>query len=104
MALRGGAVLAIWNDIAPGGDAEFNHWHTREHVPERVGIAGFLRGRRYEALAGSPRYFTLYEAECAADDPTDCSVKGSEAHIVRYAATAHLVGGLTLFKRVQLGA
>ncbi|HLF48876.1 MAG TPA: hypothetical protein VJA45_05845 [Methylomirabilota bacterium] len=63
MALRGGAVLAIWNDIAPGGDAEFNHWHTREHVPERVGIAGFLRGRRYEALAGSPRYFTLYETE-----------------------------------------
>lgn len=63
MALRGGAVLAIWNDVAPGGEAEFEHWHTREHVPERVGIPGFFRGRRYEALAGSPRYFTLYETE-----------------------------------------
>jgi len=65
MGLLGRGFLAIWNDIAPGGDAEFNHWHTREHVPERVGIPGFLRGRRYEALSGSPRYFTLYETESA---------------------------------------
>ncbi len=63
MALMGKAVLAIWNDVAPGGEAEFNHWHTKEHVPARVGIPGFLRGRRYEALSGSPRYFTLYETE-----------------------------------------
>ena len=66
MAFLGTGILAIWNDVAPGGEAEFNHWHTREHVPERVGIPGFLRGRRYEALAGSPRYFTLYETESVA--------------------------------------
>ncbi|MBI4589210.1 MAG: hypothetical protein HY725_10255 [Candidatus Rokubacteria bacterium] len=63
MGLLGGGILAVWNDIAPGGDAEFNHWHTREHVPERVGVGGFLRGRRYVALRGSPKYFTLYETE-----------------------------------------
>jgi len=63
VALLGAAVLAIWNDVAPGGDAEFNHWHTREHVPERVGVPGFLRGRRYATLAGGPAYFTLYETE-----------------------------------------
>lgn len=63
MGLLGEAVLAIWNDIAPGGDAEFVHWHTKEHIPERVGIPGFLRGRRYEAVAGEPRYFNLYETE-----------------------------------------
>lgn len=56
-------MLAIWNDIAPGGEAEFDHWHTREHVPERVGVPGFYRGRRYVAVSGSPRYFTLYETE-----------------------------------------
>jgi hypothetical protein len=66
MGLLGAAVLAIWNDVAPGGDAEFNHWHTQEHVPERVGIPGFLRGRRYLAVAGTPRYFTLYETESLA--------------------------------------
>jgi hypothetical protein len=63
MALLGKGVLAIWNDIAPGGEAEFNHWHTRERVPERVGVPGFLRGRRYVAVSGSPKYFTLYETE-----------------------------------------
>ncbi len=30
-------------------------------MPERLGIPGFLRGRRYVALAGTPEYFTLYE-------------------------------------------
>ncbi|MFQ5828333.1 MAG: hypothetical protein ACE5JD_04145 [Candidatus Methylomirabilia bacterium] len=63
MALLGAGILAIWNDIAAGGDAEFNHWHTREHFPERLGVAGFLRGRRYLAVNGSPTYFTLYETE-----------------------------------------
>jgi hypothetical protein len=66
MALAGGGVLAIWNDIAPGGDAEFDHWQTSEHIPERVGVPGFLRGRRYTVLTGSPRYFTLYETESVA--------------------------------------
>lgn len=63
MGLVGKGILAIWNDIAPGGDAEFDSWHTREHVPERVGVPGFLRGRRYLAVDASPRYFTLYETE-----------------------------------------
>ena len=63
MPLLGGAVLAIWNDIASGGDAEFDHWHISEHIPERVGVSGFLRGRRYNAVVGSPAYFTLYETE-----------------------------------------
>ena len=30
-------------------------------MPERVGIPGFLRGRRYIAREGSPEFFTLYE-------------------------------------------
>jgi hypothetical protein len=63
MGLLGRGVLAIWNDIAPGGDAEFNHWHIREHLAERVGVPGFLRGRRYAAVSGSPAYFTLYETD-----------------------------------------
>jgi len=63
MALLGDAILAIWNDIAPGGDAEFNHWHISEHFPERLSVPGFLRGRRYDAASGTPTYFTLYETE-----------------------------------------
>jgi hypothetical protein len=32
-------------------------------MPERVGIPGFLRGRRYIALHGNPEFMTLYEAD-----------------------------------------
>ena len=62
MSLLGDAVVAIWNDITPEGRANFIDWHNREHIPERVAIPGFHRGRRYVAERGDPEYFTLYEA------------------------------------------
>ncbi|MEN3384104.1 MAG: hypothetical protein V7608_4148 [Hyphomicrobiales bacterium] len=62
MALRGHGAVTIWNDVAPEGLAEFYEWHHREHMPERVSIPGFLRGRRYAAVRGAPEFFTLYEA------------------------------------------
>ncbi|MBR0713889.1 DUF4286 family protein [Bradyrhizobium liaoningense] len=63
MSLSGSGVIAIWNDITDEGRANFYEWHDREHIPERVGIPGFLRGRRYIALSGTPEYFTLYEVQ-----------------------------------------
>jgi len=63
MSLSGSGVIAIWNDITDEGRANFYEWHDREHIPERVGIPGFLRGRRYIALSGAPEYFTLYEVQ-----------------------------------------
>jgi len=65
MSLAGQAVVAIWNGIAPEGRTEFYEWHNREHMPERVGIPGFQRGRRYIARYGTPEFFTLYEADSA---------------------------------------
>lgn len=61
--LAGEGAVAIWNDIAEPGRAEFYAWHLHEHMPERVGIPGFLRGRRYRAAdaATQPEFFTLYE-------------------------------------------
>ena len=53
-------VLAIWNDCAPGREAEFEEWYQHEHFFERIGVPGFLLGRRYEAVSGSPRYFCFY--------------------------------------------
>ena len=63
MSLSGSGVIAIWNDITDEGRANFYEWHDREHIPERVGIPGFRRGRRYIALSGTPEYFTLYEVQ-----------------------------------------
>jgi hypothetical protein len=61
VALAGKGVVAIWHGIRPEGRAEFYEWHNREHMPERVGIPGFRRGRRYIAHEGAPEFFTLYE-------------------------------------------
>lgn len=66
MSLAGDGVVAIWNGIRPEGRADFFEWHNREHMPERVAIPGFLRGRRYIALEGHPEFFTLYETATTA--------------------------------------
>jgi hypothetical protein len=63
MSLAGSGAVCIWHDLEPEATDEFYQWHNREHMPERVGIPGFLRGRRYIAVAGAPAYFNLYEAE-----------------------------------------
>lgn len=52
-------VLSL--DVAPEVIEEHDDWHTHEHLPERLSIPGFLRGSRWTALSGGPRYFILYE-------------------------------------------
>jgi hypothetical protein len=62
MSPRASAFLAMWHDIASEGETEYNNWHTREHMPERVGIPGFLAGRRYvDWSLERYRYFTIYD-------------------------------------------
>ena len=63
MALAGQGAITIWQDAKPQARADFFEWHNREHMPERVAIPGFLRGRRWMAIDGAPEFFTLYETE-----------------------------------------
>ncbi len=63
MTLRGNAAIAIWHNVSPDARSDYFEWHNLEHMEERVRIPGFLRGRRYSALEGSPEFCTLYEAE-----------------------------------------
>jgi hypothetical protein len=63
VSLAGRGAVCIWHDLTPEATDEFYQWHNREHMPERVAIPGFLRGRRYIAVAGAPTYFNLYEAD-----------------------------------------
>src|SRR5262245_55258516 len=62
--------------MEPGHDAEFLEWHVKQHMPERVGLWGFLRGRRYRVIDGSPGYFNFYEV-------SDPSVLQSPAYLSR---------------------
>jgi hypothetical protein len=66
MSLAGKGAVAIWHDIAPEGRAQFYAWHGHEHMPERVAVPGFLRGRRYVAIDGEPEFFNLYEVDATA--------------------------------------
>ena len=63
MPLRGKGALAIWNAITPEGEDDFYRWHNTEHMAERVGVPGFLRGRRWVSTTRAHDYFTLYETE-----------------------------------------
>jgi hypothetical protein len=66
MSLLGKGAVAIWHDAPRDGREDYFEWHNREHMHERVGVSGFLRGRRYGALDGQPEFFTLYETESLA--------------------------------------
>ena len=76
MALTGKGAITIWQDAPPHARDDFFAWHNGEHMAERVGIAGFMRGRRFAAIDGAPEFFTLYET-------TDPSVHTSAAYLDR---------------------
>lgn len=65
MQSQASGVLVIWNDIDESAEADFLAWHVLEHMPERVGLPGFLRGQRYAVIQGNPKYFNFYEAVSA---------------------------------------
>lgn len=53
-------ILAIWNDVTLGREADFDTWFQGEHLVERLGVPGFRFGRRHEAVSGAPRFFVFY--------------------------------------------
>lgn len=60
--------VALWHNVPPQIDEEYNLVHTREHVPDYVanaaGRGGIDFGRRYSNGEGQlPRYFMLYPAK-----------------------------------------
>ncbi len=66
--------MGFWADIDADYELRYQEWHNCEHMPERVGIPGFIEGRRYRALLGSPRFFMCY----VTDGP---EVLGSPAYL-----------------------
>jgi len=54
-------ILALWQDCVAGQEAVLERWYQSEHLAERLGVPGFLRGRRYEAVEAHQQYFTYYE-------------------------------------------
>ncbi len=69
-------ILSIWNDMDVEHQDFYEQWYMTEHFPERLGVPGFRRGRRYEAVEADRRYFSFYEL----DSP---DVLFSEAYLAR---------------------
>lgn len=63
MALAGDGVLGLWFDVASDKIDDFYEWHNREHMPERLGNAGFRSGRRFVAVRAPKQFFVLYETK-----------------------------------------
>jgi hypothetical protein len=63
MPLSGKGMLITVMDADPAEEENFNKWYDREHIVERVAIAGFLEARRYVAALASPKYLNLYSTE-----------------------------------------
>jgi len=76
--LLGKAAIAIWCHLDAPRRAEHDAWHSGEHLPERLAIPGFLRGRRHRSPDESAAwpYFILYEVR-------DASVMTSPAYLER---------------------
>jgi len=63
MSLLGQAAMLLLFDVVQDAIPEHDEWHTHEHLPERLSIPGFVRGSRWVALQGEPRYFVMYEVK-----------------------------------------
>jgi antibiotic biosynthesis monooxygenase (ABM) superfamily enzyme len=91
-------LLAVWTDIAPEAEREFNEWYNTEHVPQLLGVPGFLSGRRYQAVEGEPKYLALYELAIPE------VLKSDAFRQVRESPTAWSKKIIPLFRNTVIGA
>ena len=71
--LLGQGALLAWYDVDPAMRDEHDRWYLHEHMPERMGVPGFLRARRY---GEGRRVFVIYET-------ADLDVLTSPAYLAR---------------------
>jgi hypothetical protein len=50
-----------WSDVDPRYRSQYYAWLTQEHQVRRMGIPGFLQGRRYSAIKASRDILNIYE-------------------------------------------
>lgn len=57
-------LLAVWVDMPPAHQSEFEKWYDHEHLPERAAVPGFLSAARFFAVdtaEQAQRHMALYE-------------------------------------------
>ncbi len=76
MGWRSLGAFVAWHDVEIGREAEYLHWHSHEHMQERLVVPGFMQGRRYSVLGPGPSFLVVYEV-------IDLSVFTSAAYLER---------------------
>jgi len=120
MPFLGKGVAAIWHNVDPAVQADYNDWHCHEHMRERVSIPGFLRGRRYVAIEAERQFFHFYETASLAtltseaylarlNDPTPWTRRIGPAirdnnRTLATVAASHGVGGGAAILTLRLAA
>ncbi len=57
-----GKLIVTARPESPDTVDDFNRWYDEDHIPEVLGVAGFVSARRYRALDGES-YVTVYDAD-----------------------------------------
>lgn len=54
-------LMVFLANFEPQHQQAYRQWHNAEHIPERVGIPGFLLGRRYLHTKDATRFLMCYD-------------------------------------------
>jgi hypothetical protein len=76
MSLLGKGAMVMWHNLKPAAATDHDDWHSHEHIPERIGLVGFRRGRRCRSLGEGGGWFLMYEVD-------DVAVLSSPAYLGR---------------------
>jgi len=90
--LLGKGVMINWTNVAPQHRPAYEAWQCGEHMPGRVAILGFLRGRRYFGAQAERQFLTLYEV-------TDLSVLTGADYMAKANSPSPLTRQTTPFVR-----
>jgi hypothetical protein len=64
-----GGLITVWLDVPPHRDEEFNDWYNLEHIPQVVGLPGFVSGRRYRCDEAPLKYLAWYDTRDETIEP-----------------------------------
>jgi hypothetical protein len=74
------ALLIVSLVALPGWEDEVDRWYNEDHIPEKMGIDGFIGAHRYRSVIEPREFLTIYEmtTPTAADvrvEPTEWTTR-----------------------------